>query len=277
MLNLFRKFRCWSNLRPSAVLVLLTLGLVTASGASGVQDRPLSSIAERTLAFRPGETLTYDISWSNIVTAGTAVVKVNRDRLPDNREVLVFTVVGHSVGVVDSVFRVDDSVRSVFDPQTMQSLSYSLAEHYGAKKRNREVVFDRAHHTVVSRLNNDLPETFDVPEQVLDVLSTLYYIRTLDDFTPGKTTTIDVHESGKNWSVEVQILGRERTKTPAGEFDTIEIRTYPRYQGVFLNKGEVFLWLTNDSRRIPVLMKSKLKVGAFVFALTGMKMEDKRQ
>ena len=83
---------------------------------------------------------------------------------------------------------------------------------------------------------------------------------------------IDVLDSEKNWSVEFQVLGRERLKTPLGEFSTIKVRTYPKYKGVFLNKGEVFIWLTDDSRKVPVLIKSKLKVGSFVLSLAEMKL-----
>ena len=90
----------------------------------------------------------------------------------------------------------------------------------------------------------------------------------------GKTIVVDVLDSEKNWSVEFQVLGRERLKTPLGEFSTIKVRTYPRHEGVFMNKGVVFIWLTDDSRKVPVLMKSTLKVGSFVFTLTDMKPGD---
>ena len=58
------------------------------------------------------------------------------------------------------------------------------------------------------------------------------------------------------------------TPTPAGEFDTIEVSTFPRYEGVFRKKGEVFIRLTDDSRRAPVLMKSTISIGSSVSTLT---------
>ena len=103
-----------------------------------------------------------------------------------------------------------------------------------------------------------------------DALSSLYYLRTRKDLVVGKTTIIEVHDSGKNWSVEVQVLGREKVTTPAGEFATIKVRTFPRYEGVFMNNGEIFVWLTDDSRRVPVLMKSTISIGAIVTTLTKM-------
>ena len=59
-------------------------------------------------------------------------------------------------------------------------------------------------------------------------------------------------------------------KTPAGKFATIKVRTFPKYEGVFMNKGEIFIWLTDDKRKIPVLMKSTIAIGSIVSTLTKM-------
>jgi hypothetical protein len=216
----------------------------------------------------PGERLTYAISWSKILTAGTAVMEVKEDRLPNGKEVLRFIATSRSVGAVDAVYPVNDMVQSVFDPQTMQSLSFSLNESHGTKKRHRALVFDHEARTVVSTLNNEPPKTMAIPDQVQDALSSLYELRTRDDFTIGKTHTINIHDSGKTWSVEVHTLGREKVKTPAGVFNTIKVKTFPRYEGVFMNKGEIFIWLTDDSRKIPVLMKSTIAIGSIMTTLT---------
>jgi hypothetical protein len=198
-------------------------------------------------------------------------MEVKGETMQDGRSVLEFVVTGHSTGMVGKLYPVTETARSVFDPSNMQCLSYSLRENYGKRERRRVVVFDHAQRTAISTLNNDPPETLDVPEQVRDGLSSLYYLRTREDLDTGRTIVIDVLDSSKNWSVEFQVLGRERLKTRVGEFSTIKIRTYPKYKGEFLNKGEVFIWLTDDSRKVPVLLKSKLKVGSFVLTLVEMK------
>jgi hypothetical protein len=243
-------------------------------GAFSVEGQATTPIPLRIRAFHAGETLKYEVSWSDIVSAGTAVMEVKKERLPDGRDVLMFVLSGRTAGMVDKFFRVNDTVTSVFDPMVMQSLSYKLNESHGKKSRRRELIFDRERKRVVSRLNDDAPETFDIPDDAQDALSSLYYLRTKEDFTVGKAMVFEVHDSGKNWDVEVQTLGREKVKTSAGEFATIKVKTYPTNQGVFMNKGVVFIWLTDDSRKVPVLMKSTLKVGSFVFTLTDMKTGD---
>ena len=254
----------------TAILCTLSLGSALVPAAFTAENQPIASLTPHIDAFFPGESLTYDISWSRMISAGNATMEVKEEKLPDGRDGLKFVVTGRSVGLLDKVYPVNDSVESIFDPQTRESISYRLRESYGGKKRRRDLAFDHTRNIVVNRLNDDPAETLAVPEHVKDGLSMLYFLRTREDFIVGKIFTIEVHDSSKNWSVEIHTLGRERLKTPMGEFETIKVKTYPKYQGAFMNKGEVFIWLTDDNRRVPVLMKSKLAFGSFVFTLTGM-------
>ena len=274
MMNPMNLFLWYNKKRRSIAVCSLALCFMLALGALSAEDPAIAAKPSRVMPFRPGETLMYDISWSNIVTAGTAVMEVKEGTMPDGKRVLRFIVTTHSAGLVNAFYRVNDRLESVFDPENMQSLSLSLNVNHGKKKRRRELVFDHAGRTVVSRLNDDPPETVTIPDPVQDALSSLYYIRTRDDFMVGKPITIEVHDSGKNWSVEIQTLGREKVKTPAGEFATIKVRTFPKYEGVFMNKGEIFVWLTDDNRKVPVIMKSTISIGSIVTTLTSMKLDD---
>ena len=263
--NAFRRL-VWL-VRPVS-LCSLALGLLLLPGASRAEEQATVSIQPRSEALEPGEILTYDISWSNIVTAGTAIMTIKEGTLPDGEQVLRLIVTTHSVGLVDKFYRVNDRLESVFDPRIMQSVKFSLNQSHGKKKKRRELVFDHVNKTVISTLNDDPPETITIPDEVQDALSSLYYLRTKEDLQVGKVTTIEVHDSGKNWSVEVLVLGREKVRTPAGQFATIKVRTFPTYEGVFMNNGEIFVWLTDDSRRVPVLMKSTISIGSIVTTLT---------
>ena len=271
MMIAMNAFHCLGRIGRPVVLCSLALGPLLFPGAIRAEEQTATPIQPKIEALEPGEILTYDITWSNIVTAGTATTEIKEGML-DGKKVLLFIVTTHSAGLVDTFYRVNDRLESVFDPGIMQSLKFSLTETHGKRKRNRELVFDHANKTVISTLNQDPPETLKIPDHVQDALSSLYYLRTLDDFIVGKPITIQVHDSGKNWSVEVQTLGREKVTTPAGEFATIKVRTFPKYEGVFMNKGEIFVWLTEDRRRAPVLMKSTISIGSLVSTLTKMEL-----
>jgi hypothetical protein len=112
----------------------------------------------------------------------------------------------------------------------------------------------------------------EIPDGTQDALSSLYYLRSQESFTDSRPVVINVHDSGKNWAVEVHVLGREMLKTPLGEFRTIKVKTYPKYEGVFMHKGEIFMWLTDDDHRVPLLMKSTITIGSIMAMITEMKL-----
>lgn len=260
-------------MRLSALIFALILSSIFVSGPGLASERVDQQTTKVHHPFHPGEKLTYNISWSNVFSAGTAVMEVKKEKADDGRDVLRFVSTARTIGIVDSFYTVRDTVQSVFDTRTMMSRSYSLNQSHGKRKKKRELVFDHGNKKVTFT-EDGKQEILDVPGNVQDALSSLYYVRTLEEFTTGKPIVVTVHDSGKTWTVEVHVLGREKLKTPVGEFNTIKIRTYPKYEGVFLNKGEIFIWLTDDSRKVPVLMKSTITIGSIVSTLTDMKLGD---
>jgi len=270
-MNVFKSNKEKGSLTGLCALALLFL---LVPGALSAGEVKFAALPPGSLPFRTGEVLTYDISWSNIVTAGTAVMQVKSEPLPNGKKALRFIAATRSAGLVEKFYKVRDTIESVFDPTIMQSLSITSNISHGKKKRRQTVVFDHGNRTAVSRLNDDPPETLAIPDPVQDAMSSLYYLRTKKNLTIGKVTNIPVHDSGKNWSVEIVTLGKEKITTPLGEFNTIKVKTFPKYEGVFMNKGEIFIWLTDDDRRIPVLMKSTISIGSIMTTLTGVKLDE---
>jgi hypothetical protein len=252
------------SLCACTVLSLLLLGFFPVATAPALEQ---PQTAPRIEAFAPGETLTYDVSWSDRVKAGSATMEVRGERLADGRDVLRFIVTSHTVGALGRLYPIGDMVQSVFDPVSMQSLSYTSLETHGQKTRRKSLDFNHDKRKVTIALNEDPLRTYDIPDRVQDNLSSLYYLRTQKDFVAGTPITFDSFDSERT-AVEIQILGREQVKTPAGEFSTIKVKAF---KGLFMSEGEIFVWLTDDSRKIPVMMKSTLKFGTLVFTLADLK------
>ena len=233
-------------------------------------DKPGANVR---LPFHPGEKLTYVVSWSNIISAGSAVLEVRKEKNKDDEDVLQFTSTARTTGMVNTFYPVTDTVHSIVDERTFQSISYDLTSRHGKRRKKRTLVFDHK-AKVATSIENGVKETVIIPENTQDALSSLYYIRKQPEFIDGKVITVNVNDSGKNWAVDVYVLGRERIETPVGEFNTIKLKTYPKYEGVFMHKGEIFIWITDDTRRIPMLMKSTISIGSIVATLSDMKLGD---
>jgi len=101
-----------------------------------------------------------------------------------------------------------------------------------------------------------------------DTLSSFYYFRSVA-LQVGKSSFIDIFDCKKLWNTEVQVLRREEIETPLGHFKTVVIKPILKSEGIFARTGDMFIWLTDDERRIPVLMKSKVKIGSITATLVG--------
>ncbi len=250
------------------VVIVFLLIVPSASSDPGlIQSLPAP---DAPLPFQPGERLTYEISWSHIITAGTAVMEVTESMAPDGKPLYHLVSTAHSSRLLSKFYAVSDKIVSVFDVEGRRPLSYSLDQSHGKRKKAREMAFDYS-AGVVTVLSDGTRNGYAIPADIQDPLSSLYFVRMHRDFTVGKPIIVNVHDDDKNWSVEVQVLGKEKLKTAIGEIETIKLRTYPRYEGVFQNKGEIFLWLSDDARKIPVLMKSTISIGSIVSTLVEAK------
>ena len=260
------------------ILIMVCSAVLIGGMATGEKAQTtVHNIKTVNRAFGPGEKLTYEISWSKILDAGVAIMEVKESRTSKGDRTYQFVTTTRSSGLVETFYKVRDVVTSDVDAEDFYSISFLLTENHGGRKRQRAMSFDHENNKVTGRLNQDPPETFSVPERVLDALSSLYYLRTRQDFSAEKPIIIDVHDSGKNWAVDIQTLGKEKITTPAGEFNTIKVKTYPKYEGVFTHKGEIYIWLTDDARKMPVLMKSVISIGSIVATLTEFKTGEVKQ
>jgi len=226
---------------------------------------PLSAAASG-----PGmtEKLVYDLTWAGIKT-GTATLE-NRDEQETTR--IVSTA--QSADWVSFFFTVDDRIEATLSkPRTTGGigapLKYRIRLREGRHKRNKEVVFDNGRHRAffTDYITGEKKE-IGIRDNIFDPLSSLYYIRTLK-VEVGKPVYVDVIDNKKLWKVEVQVLRKERVSTRLGNFDTIVIKPLLKSEGIFNKRGDMYIWLTDDLKRIPVKMQTKVAVGKVTAVLTG--------
>jgi hypothetical protein len=173
---------------------------------------------------------------------------------------------------LSAFYRVDDRIESVLkNTQTMSFIglpeNYRVKVREGRHRRDKEVIFDHANRqaTFIDHLGNK-KKTYKIGENTLDPLSSFYFIRT-SKYEVGKSVYVDIFDSKKLWKVEVQVLRKEKIKTKLGEFDTVVIKPLMKSEGIFDRKGDMYIWLTDDLRRIPVKMQSKVAVGSITATL----------
>ena len=139
----------------------------------------------------------------------------------------------------------------------LYTLRYVKTLKEGKYEAYESVDFDQVSHTA-TYLGGEVVE---IPPRVQDVLSSLYYIRTMD-LEVGKSVFINNHADEKNYPLEVKVLRIEKIKVPAGTYECYVLEPILRASGVFQHKGKLTVWMSTDPSRIPVMMKSKILIGA---------------
>jgi hypothetical protein len=166
----------------------------------------------------------------------------------------------------DKMYRVRNRIESMYDQRGRFSWRYFEDRHEGHYTANDTIVFDTTAHT--ARYKDG--KVFTIPRESQDALSAFYFTR-FQALPIGGSIQFDYHASHKGAPMEVRILGRDRVKTPAGRFDCIMIEPIIKAGGIFKNNGRLVIWITNDARRMPVLMKSKVAIGSISVVLQDYK------
>ncbi len=220
---------------------------------------PFAQGAGRPHAFGPGERLVYDISYMGM-SAGTAVMEVKEAIRHNGRVVYPIVSTAQSNDMVSLFYPVNDRVESLIDAEEIYSHRIDVKQHQGKKRREKVIDFDQTQH-LATQHRKGKKEVFTIPAEVQDSLSSLYFFRNQPLPEVGRSIFIPVHESEKNWNLEIRLLGRERLTTPVGAFNTIKVQALLRYKGIFLDEGDVWIWMTDDSQHLPVKINSTIKIG----------------
>jgi uncharacterized protein DUF3108 len=160
---------------------------------------------------------------------------------------------------------VDDRYESWIDTQGIFSRRFVQDIHEVRYRASRSYEFDPARRTY-RRL--DKVETGTIPtDKPLDDLSFMYYARTLP-LEVGDTYTLTRYFKERGNPVVLRVLRRETVTVPAGRFRTVVVQPTIRTTGLFGEGGRAEIYFSDDDRRIPVLIKSRVPVvGSLTMAL----------
>jgi hypothetical protein len=217
------------------------------------------------LPFQEGEALTFELSWLGM-TVGTGTLSVGQRIQLAGYDVVPLVSLAHSAPFFSTFYEVDDRVESYFDLQRLVPRLYRMRLQEGSYRSFREVTFDQEQHQATHSKNAQPPQTVPTVAAVQDALSVLYMVRTLP-LQVGASVFVPIFDRGATWHTEIQVLARERLKLSFGSINTLKVKPLLHTAGLFRREGDVFVWLTDDMRRIPVQMQSRITIGAITARL----------
>jgi Protein of unknown function (DUF3108) len=229
----------------------------------------LIAMATSASALTVPEKLVYDMTWTGI-KAGTATQEII-----DEGDSIRIVSIARSADWISVFFPVEDRVESLLPkvppPQLGLPSDFRMKVREGKHRRDKEIIFDhdkgKAHY--IDHLNGEKVE-LEIGKNTYDAYSSFYYIRTLP-LQVGKSVFVSILDNKQLWNVEIQVLKKEKLDTILGEVNTILIKPLIKSEGIFQRKGEIYIWLTDDARRIPVKMKTKVTIGSVTATLVGGK------
>lgn len=183
-----------------------------------------------------------------------------------------------SAGLVGRLYHVKDSYMSVLDAALCTS-TVSLQAEEGSRRRETLITFDKTGKTIQYK-ERDLVTNKTVLEKqtatqgcVHDVIGGLMRLRSVN-MNLGQTMTMPMSDGKKLASAaRIEAQEKETVVTPAGTFQAVRYQAH-LFDGVlFDRKASLFIWLTDDARKLPVQFQVRLRfyIGTITLRLTSPK------
>lgn len=235
--------------------------LLLAAVAHGQLAAPQSNFS-----FPQKQTLTYSVDW-RVFPAGTAVLRFeavgDHERLTANAD---------TIGAINLLFHVSDRFQSTFDRQKGCTEEFDKQTVEGRRQINSTLKIDYGQNkSILDEKNQVTGQTKHVetavPGCVTDLLTGMFYVAS-QPMVPGKSFVIPVVDAQKTVPVTMRVESREEIKTTLGVFKTVRVQPTAD-AGVVKNRGNIWIWYTDDERHLPVQMRARLFWGTITFRLTG--------
>jgi hypothetical protein len=207
-------------------------------------------------AFKAGEKLVFSVSWSDIVTAGTATLSVQGVKVFNSRKVYHIVSTASSGPQVSAFFYTRDRIDVYLDAvdYTIWKSEKHLVE--GTYKNDEVIYFNPPNRTATRGV-----ATMRTLAEPRDALGGFYYIRSLD-LPVGSRVTVNYADGKIAKPIVIKVLRKEQVTVPAGTFDTIVIEpVLEETEGIFKQEGRIWIWVTDDEKKMPVILKSKIAIG----------------
>jgi hypothetical protein len=260
------RWESWTLIRYPGFVARLASLFTLAALISNAQPPPLLPPAAN-FSFPAKQTLTYAVDW-RVFPAGTATFHL--EQAGDLQHVVA---TGESVGAVSLLFRVNDRFESYFNRTTGCSTSFAKQLQEGRRQLTSNLRFSANESKQILQEKNLVTGTSkqqesSIPPCVTDLMSAIFYGGS-QPLQPGASFRMPVADAMRVVDVTMKAEAREQIVTLAGTFSTVRVQPIAD-AGVVKNRGNIWIWYTDDDRRLPVQMRARLFWGTITMRLVSM-------
>jgi hypothetical protein len=227
-----------------------------------------SNVQLRTIvndAFDVGERLSFDVNYG-FITAGEAVLEIPALDSIAGRKCFRVEFRVNSLPSFSWIYRVQDRYVTYVDVATIAPWKFEQHVREGSYSRDFIAEFDQWRNVAKTPKG-----TYPVPQYVHDILSAFYYARTIDygPLKAGDQILLSNFSKDTTYDLVVRVLGRQQLEVAAGTFNTVVIEPLVREGGLIKSEGRIVVWLTDDERKIPIRVNTKVVIGSIDTELKG--------
>ncbi len=218
------------------------------------------------------ETIKYKViyKWGLVhKQAGTATLKLTRSGGKYNA-----IAIGRSASWADKIYKLRDTLRTTMNVADYTPSRYEYIAHEDGKYSHDVVTFTKSGNTVTgqcTRTRKPKGATAATTEKrelkadgiTVDMLSSFYYLRALDfnNMKPGEKKTINIFSGKRKELLTFTYFGVEKLKIDSKTYDTYKVTFSFTSDGKKKSSEPIQAWVSTDSRRVPLKLIGKLKIG----------------
>ncbi len=208
-----------------------------------------------------GEKITYRLYWG-VIPVGTATI--TSEWVEENgRRLLALRMRTLSNKVIEKIYPVDDTIESLIDPETFLPVRFTKNLSEGRHRYLEVTTFEHTNGLArwESRISGRKKE-FPIRPDTRDIPTLMYYLRS-HTFVPGAREHFEVMADEKIYDLWVQTVAREKVKLPGyGAVSSLRIEPEAAFDGLFVRKGRVWVWVSDDPRRLATKIVASVPVAS---------------
>ena len=252
------------GLKYSFLIILLSLALnLFAEG-------PVTCI-NRNHAFQPGEKVEYQVyyNWGPIwVSAGLVTFSVFEKHYK-NSQIYHFYSYGQTHRRYDWIFKVRDRFESYVDKESFRPLWYEMDTYEGGFIAKDIYNYDLKKNLVYAETEDSerafRRDTIQITPCSFDVVTAVYVARNLNYrlLLPNENIPFSILIRNELMVLNPKYLGKELITLRDGrKYNCIKLSVELVEGFIFTSGNEMFIWVTDDDNRIPVLVEAQIRVGS---------------
>lgn len=265
-------------LKKAAILIILILSVGNPAYSQNFKDKPQNiNIQDPVKELSIGETLEYSVEWLGI-PVGKIVLRVEGITAINNYECYHITAEAMPNRFFQRFYDLEYKVHSYIDKRSFLPIRFEKVRRLNKEANYVTIDFDHEKNEakykswgsslfiefspVRKKLETINPTTINIPKGTQDLFSSFYYFRILK-IKEEQSYPVNIYYGQRNWPVKMKVdkpFFREMRRK--GTFAVVKLSPLSELNDYILGKRNFSVYLTVDSRRIPLEFKLNTAMGS---------------